>query len=85
MDEFLKEGCKSRVACETMIMPDKVLIMGEVSTQAKINVERIVRKVLNDVGYSKDYYGISPTNDTNMRLVTLGERILKLHGNVRSR
>lgn len=61
LDEYLKEDCKSRVACETMIMPDKVLVMGEVSTQAKINVEKIVRKVLNDVGYSKDYHGISPT------------------------
>lgn len=51
LDECLKQDEFSRVAVETFASNDKITIAGQVTTNAKINVEEIVRGVLKEIGY----------------------------------
>lgn len=51
LDACLKEDPKSRVACETMAKDDFVILGGEITTKANINVEEIVKKVIKRIGY----------------------------------
>ena len=53
LDECLKQDKNSRVAIETLIKNDLVVIAGELTTNAKINYKDIVVKVLSDLGYEK--------------------------------
>ena len=51
LDECLKQDEYSRVAMETFASNDKITIAGQVTTNAKINVEEIVKSVLKEIGY----------------------------------
>ncbi len=57
LDALLEKDPFSRVACETAITTDFVLIMGEITTKADINIENIVRKTINEIGYDNPEYG----------------------------
>lgn len=52
LDAILKEDKAARVACETMIKTGMVIVAGEITTSAYIDVEDLVRKVVNDIGYN---------------------------------
>lgn len=54
LDECLKEDKESRVAVETLITGNKVVVAGEITTNAKINIENIVREVLKQVSYDDE-------------------------------
>lgn len=54
LDECLKQDKNSRVAVETMISGNKVIVAGEITTNANINIERIVRGTLKKVGYDDE-------------------------------
>ena len=60
LDEFLRQDPESRVACETMLIPGKVIIAGEISSNGNVDLEKTARTVLKEVGYTKEYHGISP-------------------------
>ena len=51
LDALLKEDPRSRVACETLIKTGMVLVAGEITTEAYVDIEDIVRGVVNDIGY----------------------------------
>ena len=51
LDECLKQDRESRVAVETLISKDKVTIAGQITTNAIIDIEKIVREKLKEVGY----------------------------------
>ena len=51
LDECLKQDEYSRVAVETFASNDKITIAGQVTTNAKINVEETVKRVLKEIGY----------------------------------
>ena len=51
LDELLKQDPLSRVACETAVTTGLVLVMGEISSKAHINIQKIVRKTILDIGY----------------------------------
>lgn len=55
LDAYLKEDKNSRCGIETMGGKGKIFITGEVTSKANINVEDIVKRVLSDIGYKKDY------------------------------
>ena len=55
LDACLKEDKFSRCGIEVMGGKGKIFITGEVTTKAKINVEKITKRVLSDVGYTTDY------------------------------
>ena len=57
LDAILKEDLSARVACETLVKTGMVLLAGEISTSAKIDVEPIVRNVINDIGYNDSEKG----------------------------
>ena len=52
LDALLKEDACSRVACETLIKTGMVLVAGEITTEAYVDIEDIVRGVVNDIGYN---------------------------------
>ncbi len=54
LDECLKQDKESRVAVETMITDNKVIIAGEITTNAKFDIEKIVRETLKKVGYDDE-------------------------------
>ena len=54
LDAILKEDSNSRVACEVCACPGLVLIMGEITTNAKVDIEAIARKTILDIGYSDE-------------------------------
>jgi S-adenosylmethionine synthetase len=69
LDALLAEDPYSRVACETMVTTGIAIIAGEISTKAKINYSDVVRKVINEVGYTDDQMGIC--GDTCAVMVSL--------------
>ena len=52
LDALIKEDPRSRVACETLIKTGMVLVAGEITTEAYVDIEDIVRGVVNDIGYN---------------------------------
>ena len=51
LDAMLKEDPESRVACETFCSTNSVTVMGEITTKAKVDIEKIVRRVVCEIGY----------------------------------
>src|SRR4029079_9553719 len=49
----------SRVACETMVTTGLAVIAGEITTKAYVDMQKVVREVINDVGYTESSMGIS--------------------------
>ena len=59
LDAYLKEDPESRVACETMIKNNLVIIAGEITSDGNPDLESIVRNVINDIGYNDDNLGFN--------------------------
>ena len=59
LDAYLKEDPNSRVACETMIKNNLVIIAGEITSEANPELELVVRNVINDIGYNDDKLGFN--------------------------
>lgn len=57
LDEILRQDKYARVACETMAGMGFILVTGEITTNARYDVQKIVRSVLEKVGYVKPEYG----------------------------
>ncbi|MCH8265811.1 MAG: methionine adenosyltransferase, partial [Proteobacteria bacterium] len=57
LDALLAQDKASRVACETMIKTGMVIVAGEITTEAYVDVEGIVREVVNDIGYNHSESG----------------------------
>ena len=57
LDALLEQDNGSRVACETMIKTGMVIVAGEITTDAYVDVENIVRNVVNDIGYNHSESG----------------------------
>src|SRR5690606_39476424 len=51
LDAYIAKDPKSRVACETLTKTGLVMVAGEITSNAQIEVEEIVRKVVLDIGY----------------------------------
>ena len=54
---LLREDPMSRVACETCATTGLVLVMGEITTKAYVDIQQIVRDTVNDIGYNRAKYG----------------------------
>ena len=54
LDAMLKEDEMSRVACETFAGTGTVTVMGEITTKANVDIEKIIREVVCDIGYKSD-------------------------------
>ena len=62
LDAYLKEDSYSRVAVEVCAHKNGIVVMGEVTSKAKIDIERIVRNTIIDVGYDNDNLGFNGNN-----------------------
>ncbi len=56
LDEFLRQDTTSKVACETLVTTGLVFVSGEVRTNAWVDIQQIVRRVLTDIGYTRSAY-----------------------------
>lgn len=59
LDEMLKQDPMSRVACETTCTTGQVLIMGEITTKATVDIPALVRKTICEIGYDDDRKGFN--------------------------
>ncbi len=57
LDAILKQDKNARVACETMLKTGAVILAGEITTSAWIDLEELVRKVVCDIGYNHSDLG----------------------------
>jgi S-adenosylmethionine synthetase len=54
LDACLEQDKTSRVACETLVKSNQVVIAGEITTSAKLNYEQVVRAAIREIGYVND-------------------------------
>jgi len=67
LDEYLKHDPSSRVACETLATTNQLVIAGEITSEAKINIEEIARKTIREIGYTIPDQGF----DDNCQILNL--------------
>ena len=57
LDELMRQEPKSRVACETAITTGLVLVMGEITTKGYVDIQKVVRETIREIGYDRAKYG----------------------------
>ena len=57
LDALLEQDPMSRVACETATTTGLVLVMGEITTKAYVDIQKIVRDTVREIGYTRGKYG----------------------------
>ena len=72
LDAMLAQDPMSRVACETAITTGLVLVMGEVTTEAYVDIQKTVRDTIREIGYTRAKYGFDA--DTCGVIVALDEQ-----------
>ena len=59
LDELLRQDPMSRCACEVIAEPGRIHIMGEITTKANVDYIACARKVIRNIGYTKEEYGFT--------------------------
>ena len=72
LDALMEQDPASRVACETCATTGLVLVMGEVTTSAYVDIQKIVRDTVREIGYTRAKYGFDA--DTCGVIVALDEQ-----------
>lgn len=72
LDAILEQDPMGRVACETCATTGLVMVMGEITTTAYVDIQKIVRETVREIGYDRGKYGFDC--DTCGVLVTLDEQ-----------
>ena len=72
LDEMLKQDCQSRVACEAMIATGMVVVAGEVTTEARLDYQKVIRKKINEIGYDHPEKGFD--GNTCKVVIALGQQ-----------
>ena len=62
LDEYLKQDTKARVACECSATKNFLLIMGEITSTAKVDVKEVAKRVIKETGYDFEGSAFSPDN-----------------------
>ena len=57
LDEMLRQDPMSRVACETFATTGIITVMGEITTKARVDIQKIVRETVTEIGYDRAKYG----------------------------
>ena len=57
LDEMLRQDPMSRVACETFCTTGLVAVMGEITTSAYVDIQKVVRDTVREIGYTRAKYG----------------------------
>ena len=72
LDALLEQDPMSRVACETCTTTGIVMVMGEISTKAYVDIQKIVRDTIREIGYTRGKYGFDA--DTCGVITTIDEQ-----------
>lgn len=72
LDAILTKDPKARVACETSVTTGLVLVFGEISTTAYVDIQKVVRETIKRIGYTQSKYGFD--GDTVAVLVAIDEQ-----------
>ena len=72
LDALMEKDPMSRVACETAMTTGLVLVMGEVTTSAYVDIQKLVRDTIKEIGYTRGKYGFDA--DTCGVMVALDEQ-----------
>ncbi len=72
LDALMEQDPMSRVACETCTTTGMVLVMGEITTQAYVDIQKIVRDTVRDIGYTRGKFGFDA--DTCGVIVAIDEQ-----------
>jgi S-adenosylmethionine synthetase len=64
LDAMLAQDPDSRVACETLLKNNVVMLAGEIRSKAEVNFDRLVRGVIHDIGYTRESLGFDPNDIT---------------------
>ncbi len=72
LDELMRQDPMSRVACETCTTTGLVMVMGEVTTEAYVDIQKVVRETVREIGYDRAKYGFDC--DTCGVIVALDEQ-----------
>ena len=72
LDELIRQDPMSRVACETCITTGLVLVMGEVTSEGYVDIQKVVRDTVREIGYNRAKYGFDA--DTCGVIVALVEQ-----------
>jgi len=59
LDEVLRQDKKGRVACETFVTVGLVIVGGEITTRAYVDINSLIRQVIEDIGYTDPAYGFN--------------------------
>ncbi|MFD1455847.1 methionine adenosyltransferase [Levilactobacillus lanxiensis] len=62
LDAMLQQDPDSRVACETSVTTGLVLVFGEISTKAYVDIQKVVRQTIKEIGYTDGQYGFDGDN-----------------------
>ena len=73
LDALMEQDPMSRVACETCTTTGMVLVMGEITTQAYVDIQKIVRDTVRDIGYTRGKFGFDA--DTCGVIVAIDEQL----------
>ncbi|GGI65260.1 methionine adenosyltransferase [Enterococcus alcedinis] len=72
LDALLEQDPMARVACETSVTTGLVLVFGEISTTAYVDIQKVVRETVKDIGYTRAKFGFD--GDTVAVLVAIDEQ-----------
>lgn len=72
LDAILEQDPEGRVACETMVTTGQVHVVGEISTNCYVDISKIIRNTVREIGYTKAEYGFDA--DTCGILISLDEQ-----------
>src|SRR5260221_2846324 len=66
LDAMLAQDRASRVACETLVTTGLAVVAGEITTKAYVEIPKLVRKVIREIGYDDADYGVDCRTDAAM-------------------
>ena len=69
LDEILRQDPNARVACETLIKTGAAIVAGEITTEAWVDLEAVVRKTITDIGYNSSEVGFDGETCAVMSLI----------------
>jgi len=70
LDSYLAQDPNSRVACETLIKNNTVIVAGEITSSGTPNIEEVIRNTVNEIGYSHDDLGFNGNNCEIQNLIS---------------
>jgi S-adenosylmethionine synthetase len=72
LDAILTEDPNARVACETTVTTGLVLVAGEITTSAYVDIQKVVRETIREIGYTRAKYGFD--SETSAVLTAIDEQ-----------